>query len=155
VCADRRVVLLSEMRTQASRTPNMSRLRRTVPESDAQTLLFETLSDACVYAALAGSVSESRPRRFKLSCLPVATAELEPVVIPTRRSRLPNRYRVAVTFEYDEKAPETVRFEMSVSNASLGARRAMDVARRQYPNRTWRSLVLLFERLDPTEGRGD
>ena len=56
------------------------------------------------------------------------------------------RFRYAVTFEYLQDATETIRGEIVVSNASLGARRALEAARKALPNRHWSSVVILLER---------
>ena len=56
------------------------------------------------------------------------------------------RYRASVTFEYDEKAPETLQTTITVPNAALGARRALEAAKAAYPNRRWSSVVIVLER---------
>ncbi len=62
------------------------------------------------------------------------------------------RYRYAVTFEYAEQAPETVRGELRLPNHSLAARRAVDGARRQCPGRRPTSISVLLEILETEEG---
>ncbi len=57
-------------------------------------------------------------------------------------------YKASITFEYDLQAPETHRTQIEVPNASLGARRAMEAARRAYPRRSWRSAVIVLEALE-------
>lgn len=54
-------------------------------------------------------------------------------------------FKFAVTFEYDTQAPETVRGELELPNASLAARRALEAARKALPNRRWRSCSILLE----------
>jgi hypothetical protein len=54
-------------------------------------------------------------------------------------------FRRGGRFEYDEKAPETHRTVIAVPNAALGARRALEAARRAYPNRRWQSVVIVLE----------
>ena len=58
------------------------------------------------------------------------------------------QYRWAVTFEFDQEPPETVRGEIDVPNPRLGARRAVEAAQRAHPNTRFRSLVVLLEK-DP------
>jgi len=62
-------------------------------------------------------------------------------------------FRYAVTFEFDLKAPETVRGEFDVPNPRLGARRAVEAAQKAKPNMSFRSLVVLLERQGPGETR--
>jgi hypothetical protein len=62
--------------------------------------------------------------------------------------RPPLRLRYAVTLEFMVDPPLTVRGELDVPNARLGARRAVEAAFKQYPGRTWSSLSILLERLD-------
>ena len=57
-------------------------------------------------------------------------------------------FRYAVTFEYQQDAPETVRGEIAVGNPSLGARRALEAAKKALPRRRWSSVSILLERLD-------
>lgn len=56
----------------------------------------------------------------------------------------------ACTLEFVEQAPETARGEFEVPNARLGARRALEAAQKQYPNRKWASVSILLERKDRT-----
>lgn len=56
------------------------------------------------------------------------------------------RYRYAITFEFDEAAPETVRGEVVATEASGAARRAVVAAQQAKPHRHFRSLVVLLER---------
>lgn len=58
------------------------------------------------------------------------------------------RYRASVTLEFPVAAPETWRGELSVANARLGARRAVEAAFKAHPKRRWSSLVILLEKLD-------
>lgn len=59
--------------------------------------------------------------------------------------------KYAVTLEYDVKAPETARGELDVHNARQAARKAVNEALKQYPKRTWRSLVVVLERLEQVD----
>lgn len=56
--------------------------------------------------------------------------------------------RYAVTLEFTREHPETVRGILSVDNARLGARRAVDAAFTAHPNRHWSSLSILLERCE-------
>ena len=56
------------------------------------------------------------------------------------------RLRYAVTLEFGEAAPETVRGEFEVANPRLGARRAVEACFKAKPGRQWSSLVVLLER---------
>ena len=60
-------------------------------------------------------------------------------------------FRYSVTFEYLQDAPETVRGEIQVPNASLGVRRAFEAAKKAYPHRRWSSVVVLLERPDEAQ----
>ena len=60
--------------------------------------------------------------------------------------RAPLRLRYAVTLEFSEEAPETVRGEFTGANACLGARRAVEAAFRAHPRRRWSNLSVLLER---------
>jgi hypothetical protein len=64
------------------------------------------------------------------------------------------RFRYAVSFESDLQPVRTDRGELSVANASLGARRAVEAARRAFPGSRWRSLVVVLEKLDSPEDEG-
>ena len=55
-------------------------------------------------------------------------------------------FQYAVTFEFDNAQPETVRGEIAVPNARLGVRRALEAAQRAKPNMKFRALVVLLER---------
>jgi hypothetical protein len=57
-------------------------------------------------------------------------------------------FRYAVTLEFIEAGPETVRGKLEAANARLGARRAVEAALRAHPGRRWATLVVLLERLD-------
>ena len=56
------------------------------------------------------------------------------------------RYRWAVTFEFEEAKPETVRGEMDVPNPRLGARRAVEAAQKAKPGMRFQSLVIVLDR---------
>jgi len=64
------------------------------------------------------------------------------------------RLSYAITFEFTENAPETVRGESSVANVRLGARRAVEAAQKACPNRKWASISILLERLDEEREAG-
>jgi hypothetical protein len=53
-----------------------------------------------------------------------------------------------VTFEYDENSPETVQGEIEASEVQTIGHRALMAAKSELPNRRWRSLVLLLQKLD-------
>jgi hypothetical protein len=59
-------------------------------------------------------------------------------------------YRAAVTFEFDEHAPETVRHEIAASTLHTAASRAVKAARKATPGQRPRSLVVLLERISET-----
>jgi len=56
--------------------------------------------------------------------------------------------KYAVTFEFLEAQPETVRGETSATEVQTIAARALRAAKTQKPGVKWSSLVLLLERLD-------
>jgi hypothetical protein len=60
-------------------------------------------------------------------------------------------FRYAVTFEYQEDAPETVRGEIDVPNPSLGVRRAFEAAKKACPHRRWSSVAVLLERVEAVQ----
>lgn len=60
------------------------------------------------------------------------------------------RLSYACTFEFAEQAPETARGEIEVANARLGARRVIEAAQKQFPNRKWASVAIVLERKDRT-----
>ena len=63
------------------------------------------------------------------------------------------KFRYAVTLEFTEVGPETVRGELEAANARLGARRAVEAALRAHPGRRWASLVVLLERPAESEAK--
>jgi hypothetical protein len=54
-------------------------------------------------------------------------------------------YRASVSFEYDLQPVQTVRQEIIAANAPLAARRALEGARRAFPNARPRSIVVVLE----------
>lgn len=48
------------------------------------------------------------------------------------------------TMEFTEAAPETIRGELEVANARLGARRACEALFKAHPGRRWSSLVVVL-----------
>ena len=55
-------------------------------------------------------------------------------------------YVYAVTFEFAEDPPVTVRGVLLMPNPALAARRAIESAKRALPNRHWKSVSILLER---------
>jgi hypothetical protein len=55
----------------------------------------------------------------------------------------------AVTLEFPEAAPETVRGVCTATKATTVARRAVAAAFKTHPGRKWSSLVILLQRPDP------
>jgi len=60
----------------------------------------------------------------------------------------------SVSFEYDSQPVQTYRGEIVAPNASLGARRAVEAARRTYPNSSPRSYVVVLEERSRTTAYG-
>jgi len=56
------------------------------------------------------------------------------------------RLNASVSLEYDLQPVQTVRGEIDVPNARLGARRAAELAFRTYPGARWRSMVIVLEK---------
>jgi hypothetical protein len=54
--------------------------------------------------------------------------------------------RVAVTFEYETRAPETLRMDLEAGGPQTMAARAIREARKQIKPRGWASIVVLLER---------
>jgi hypothetical protein len=67
------------------------------------------------------------------------------------------RFRAAVTFEYQEQAPDTWRGEIAAAAAQTGAHRAVVAAKRALPGRRPSSIVVLLEaqQAEPREGPRD
>jgi len=58
------------------------------------------------------------------------------------------RVGAVVSLEFDTAPVLTYRGEIDVANARLGARRALEAAIKAYPNRSWRSVVIVLEKRD-------
>ena len=59
------------------------------------------------------------------------------------------RYWWSCTLEYDTQPPETARGTIDVPNPRLGVRRAVEATQKQYPNRRFRSLVVVLDTESP------
>lgn len=57
------------------------------------------------------------------------------------------RLRYSVSFESDIKPVLTARGEIIANKPRSGVYRAVEAARKQYPNAHWRSLVVVLEKL--------
>ena len=59
------------------------------------------------------------------------------------------RFWWSCTLEYDTQAPETARGIIDVPNPRLGVRRALEATQKQYPNRRFRSVVVVLDTESP------
>ena len=57
-----------------------------------------------------------------------------------------------VTFEFDSKPAATTRGAAEAATLTTVVKRAVQSATDEHPNALWRSLVLVLEKQDPSEG---